>query len=146
MIAHMKYRKHVIYLLSALLTFSCKVENNLHVATEPVKNISGTWQIIGATENGADLTKWFDFTRFRITFTDSTYTMANPLPFMVKTNGKWAFNDPQYPFSLTLTQTDSSGVTAPLVFPVVGGVRNMVLTFSPGCPQNSYQYTFQMTQ
>lgn len=124
---------------------SCKVQNNLQVPTEPVKSINGSWAIIDASENGTDLMKFFNFTKFRIVFTDSSYTISNKLPFMVSQNGKWAFNDPQYPFALTLTPTDSTtGVTAPLVFPVVAGVRNMILTFSPGCPQNSYQYTLEM--
>jgi hypothetical protein len=122
--------------------FSCQVER-LQVPSEPFKKINGTWQIIDATLNGTDLTHAFDFSKFRITFTDSTYTIDSLLPFMVKTDGKWAFNDPKYPFSLTLTATDSAAVTAPLVFPVVAGVRNMIITFSPGCKLNSYQYTLQ---
>lgn len=127
-----------------LLTVACKVENNLKSPTEPVKSITGTWEIVDASENGTDLMKWFDFTKFRITFSDSTYTIDSLVPFMVKTNGKWALNDPQYPFSITLTPSDSSmGVQSSFGYPVVGGVRNMILTFSPGCPQNSYQYTLQ---
>jgi len=88
--------------------------------------------------------KWFDFSKFRITFTDSTYQIDSLLPFMVSKNGKWSFNDPQYPFALILTPTDSAAVTAPFVYPVVGGVRNMIITFSPGCPQNTYKYTLAM--
>jgi hypothetical protein len=124
--------------------FSCKVEH-LQVPGEPVKDISGTWSILGAARNGTDLTGGFDFTRFRITFTDSTYKIDSLLPFFVNaTTGKWAFNDPKYPFTLILTPTDSSAaVSCPLVFPVVGGMRNMILTFSPGCTANSYQYTLQ---
>jgi hypothetical protein len=138
----------LLLFFSLAFLWSCKVENNLHVSAEPIKSITGTWQIVAATENGADLTKMYDFSQFRISFTDSTYTITNLLPFMVNTTtGKWSFNDPQYPFTMTLTPTDSSSsVSSPLQYPVVGGVRNMILTFSPGCPQNSYEYTLQLAQ
>jgi hypothetical protein len=123
-------------------SLSCRVEH-LQSPSEPVKSINGTWQIIDATQNGTDLMSRFDFSKFRITFTDSTYAIDSLLPFMVNTAGKWAFNDPQYPFSITLTATDSAAVSSPLTFPVVGGVRNMILTFSPGCKANTYQYTLR---
>ncbi|TDW96321.1 DUF5004 domain-containing protein [Dinghuibacter silviterrae] len=129
--------------LLVMMAAACKVESNLKAPVEPVKKITGTWQIVDATENGTDLMQWFDFTKFRITFADSTYTLDSLLPFMVSANGKWKVDDPQYPFSITLTPTDSAAVVSPLSFPVVGGVRNMILTFSPGCNKNSYQYTLQ---
>ena len=137
--------KQIIYFFVFLMLaglLSCRVEH-LQSPAEPVKAINGTWQIIDASQNGTDLMSRFDFSKFRITFTDSSYAIDSLLPFMVKTNGKWAFNDPQYPFSITLTPTDSAAVTSPLTFPVVGGVRNMILTFSPGCKANTYQYTLR---
>jgi hypothetical protein len=137
-------KRLLIAALFITLVAACKVENNLRVTAEPVKKFTGSWQIVDATENGTDLVKFFDFTHFRITFSDSSYVIDSLLPFMVAHNGKWKVDDPQYPFSITLTPTDSTkGVSSPLTFPVVGGVRNMILTFSPGCNQNSYQYTLQ---
>lgn len=129
-------------LLMGGLLFSCKVEHTTP-PNEPLKNISGSWGIIHATRNGTDLTSSFDFTHFRIVFTDSTYAIDSLVPFIVTTNGKWAFDDPQYPFNLIFTPTDSPGTRTPFLFPVTGGVRNIILTFSPGCPSNSYQYTLQ---
>jgi hypothetical protein len=127
-----------------LLVAACKVESNLKVAPEPVKKFTGTWQIVDATENGTDLMNLFDFTKFRITFTDSAYLIDSLIPFMVSQNGKWTVDDPQYPFSITLTPADSAhGVLSSLSFPVVGGLRNMILTFSPGCAANTYKYTLQ---
>jgi hypothetical protein len=135
-----------ICLLLLLAPFiGCKPENKLST-TEPVKGINGTWKIVDATQNGTNLMSFFNFSDFRITFTDSSYALDSLLPFVVSKNGKWAFNDPQYPFAIIFTPTDSAGVTTPLQFPVVGGVRNLVLTFSPGCTQNSYQYTLQQAQ
>jgi hypothetical protein len=137
--------KRLIKINCALLLgilFSCKVEH-ASPPNEAVKNISGSWTITDATRNGTDLTSGFNFSQFRIVFSDSTYTIDSLVPFVVSHNGKWAFNDPQYPFSIIFTQTDSPSVSTPFLFPVVNGVRNIVLTFSPGCPSNTYQYTLQ---
>jgi Domain of unknown function (DUF5004) len=129
-------------LLLGCILFSCNVE---HVTppNEPIKNITGTWGIIDATRNGTDLTSSFDFSAFRIVFTDSTYTIDSLVPFIISHNGKWAFDNPQYPFDMIFTQTDSASISTPFQFPVTNGVRNIILTFSPGCPSNSYVYTLQ---
>jgi hypothetical protein len=130
-------------LLLGWFIFSCKVEH-LTPPNEPMKNIAGSWGIIHATRNGTDMTSGFDFSKFRIVFTDSTYAIDSLVPFLVSTGGKWVFDDPQYPFNLIFSPTDSSkSILAPFLFPVTGGVRNIILTFSPGCPSNSYQYTLQ---
>lgn len=137
--------KRLIKINCALLLgilFSCKVEH-VNPPNEAVKSISGSWTITDATRNGTDLTSGFNFSQFRIVFSDSTYTIDSLVPFVVSHNGKWAFNDPQYPFSIIFTQTDSPSVSTPFLFPVVNGVRNIILTFSPGCPSNTYQYTLQ---
>ena len=128
-------------LLLAAVLFACKPER-LAVPAEPVKDIQGSWQVIRATRNGTDLTSRFDFSKFRIHFTDSAYTLENPLPFIVSKNGRWAFDNPNYPFTLSFTLPDST-TQSPFQYPVVSGKRNIILTFSPGCSSNSYQYTLQ---
>ena len=137
-----RFIKTSCILFIGCLLFSCKTEH-LSPPNEPVKNIAGSWGIIHATRNGTDLTNSFDFSHFRIVFTDSSYTIDSLVPFVVNRGGKWVFDDPQYPYNLILTPTDSQSVKAPFLFPVTGGVRNIVLTFSPGCAGNSYQYTLQ---
>ena len=129
-------------LLCSLVLFACKPEHLL-IPSEPIKNIAGNWQITKATRNGTDLTTKFDFSHFRINFTDSSYTIDSLVPFIVSHNGRWSFDDPNYPFTLSFRATDSSAKTSPLLFPVVGGQRNIIITFSPGCSANSYQYTLQ---
>lgn len=112
---------------------------------EAVKEINGTWKIVQATRNGADITALMDFTQFRIQFnSDGTYTIQNYLPFVVQSNGTWNLDDPQYPFNLNLTESDS-GVTlaTPFNYPVVNGVRRIVMSFSPGCQNNIYTYLFE---
>lgn len=132
----------VLPILCSLVFFACKPEL-LIAPSEPAKDLSGSWQIIKATRNGTDLTLRFNFSQFRIRFTDSTYTIDSLVPFIVNRSGKWAFDDPTYPFTLSFQATDSSAKTSPLLFPVTGGQRNLIITFSPGCSANTYQYTLQ---
>lgn len=136
--------KYVYFLLTlcSLCLFACKPEMLL-TPSEPAKDLTGNWQIIKATRNGTDLTNRFNFSAFRIRFRDSTYTIDNPVPFIVNRNGKWAFDDPTYPFTLSFQAPDSNAKIAPLLFPVTGGQRNVVITFSAGCSLNTYQYTLQ---
>jgi hypothetical protein len=136
--------KKIFYLQLIILTvlMACKPER-LIAPSEPLKEISGNWQVIKATRNGTDLTTRFDFSQFRVRFTDSTYTLDSLLPFIVNKSGKWAFDDPNYPFYLSFTATDSAARKSSLLFPVTGGQRNIIITFSPGCTSNSYQYTLQ---
>jgi hypothetical protein len=135
-------RRIIKTLLLGCTLYSCKIEH-LNPPNEPLKNITGSWSIIHATRNGTDLTNGFDFSKFRIVFTDSTYAIDSLVPFIVTKGGKWVFDNPQYPYNLILTPKDSGSVMTPFLFPVTGGVRNIVLTFSPGCPSNAYQYTLQ---
>ncbi|MCW3094311.1 MAG: hypothetical protein JWP81_5380 [Ferruginibacter sp.] len=125
-----------------LVNFSCKKENTA-IPPEPVKTISGSWKIIKALRNGTDLTNRFDFSAFRINFSDSTYTIENLVPFIVSKNGKWNFDDPKYPFKISFTAQNSVEKGSTMLYPVVDGVRNIIISFSPGCTLNTYQYTLQ---
>jgi hypothetical protein len=121
---------------------SCKVEG-INPVNEPVKDISGSWQVIKATRNGADLTSLVDFSQFRVNFQAGNYTLVNNLPFIVSQNGTYSLNNPQYPFQIAFTAAGSTPVATSFNYPVVNGKRILTLTFSPGCPQNSYVYTLQ---
>ena len=138
----MKRVKYFLLLVFAISLFSCKTEK-LETPSEPVKDITGNWQVVQVTRNGTDLTRRFDFSNFRIKFSDTSYTLTNLIPFLVNKNGTWRFDDPQYPFRLSLIAKDSSAKVSSLLYPIVGGKRNMVLSISPGCTKNIYQYTLQ---
>jgi hypothetical protein len=125
-----------------LIGFSCKKENTI-IPPEPAKAINGSWKIIKAVRNGTDLTSRFDFTAFRINFSDSTYTVENMVPFIVSQNGKWSFDDPQYPFKISFVTQSGLNKSSDMLYPVVKGVRNIVISFSPGCTLNTYQYTLE---
>lgn len=125
-----------------ILMASCKAEKVLPV-NEAVKDISGSWQVVKATRNGTDLTSIIDFSQFRINFKDGGYTMLNKLPFLVNNDGKFSLDDPQYPFKITFTANGGQAVSTPFTYPVVNGKRQLSITFSPGCPNNSYVYVLQ---
>jgi hypothetical protein len=136
--------KKIVSAIGCLLLLgflSCKKEKMI-VQDEPVKDITGTWKIIKAMRNGTDLTDRFGFADFRIKFSDSSYTITNLVPFITSKDGTWRFDDPQYPFQITFTSAgDTKNST--VLYPVVNGVRNIVVSFSPGCSLNTYQYTLQ---
>lgn len=138
----------LLIVLSLLVWASCKTDK-INPIVEPVKDISGSWKVIKATRNGADIlgivdTNYINFNKFRITFSNGTYTLVNPLPFIVSQNGSYSLDNPQYPFKITFTQT-GSGSTTPVAtafsYPIVNGIRVLTLVFAPGCPQNIYSYS-----
>ncbi|RVU00985.1 DUF5004 domain-containing protein [Mucilaginibacter limnophilus] len=134
------------YLAMLCLMASCR-SSKLDLV-EPKKDISGEWAIVKITQNGVDITDYADFSNFRINFkSDNTYTLVGEYPFLTYAPGKWAFNDPQYPFSMTLTPSDTNlPVSSQLAFPIVGAGYQMGLSFALGCEgvnQNTYQYTFK---
>lgn len=122
---------------------SCKIEEIAPVAEAP-KNITGSWKIVKATRNGTDITNAFDFAQFRLKF-DSTenYTLINRLPFLVNANGKFKLDDPAYPFKLTMIPEGGSAVSTSFNYPTIAGIRQLSLTFTPGCELNSYIYTLE---
>jgi hypothetical protein len=128
-----------------LLTFSCKKENTA-IPEESVKGIEGSWKIVKALRNGTDLTSRFNFADFRIKFADSSYTIENLVPFIVSKNGRWSFDDPTYPFKMIFKAGADTAVTSNIQYPVVKGVRNIIISFSPGCTLNKYQYTLQKAE
>lgn len=131
-------------LLTGLLLFitSCKTEK-IAPNPEALKDIAGSWQVIKATRNGADIYSLVDFTQFKLVFDGTNYMLNNKLPFIVLQNGTYSLDDPQYPFQIAFTPAASKKVATAFTYPIVNGVRQLSITFSPGCPNNSYVYTFQ---
>jgi hypothetical protein len=138
----MKKLLAILGLLLLIIGFSCKKENT-DTPPEPAKKLTGSWKIVKALRNGTDLTARFNFADFRINFVDSAYTITNPVPFLVSKSGTWTFDDPLYPFKMSFKTGSAAAVTSTIQYPVLNGVRNIVITFSPGCQSNAYQYTLQ---
>jgi len=133
-------------LIISLIIGSCNLINNTEIIPdEEVKSVEGTWYIIQALRNEADITSKMDFTKFRLHFNDDfTYTMEEYVPFIVNENGTYSLDDPLYPFILTFVGEESqTPLETKLYYPVVDGVRQIHLTFSPGCFQNTYTYVLE---
>lgn len=112
---------------------------------EAVKDLSGVWKISNVTRNGVDITDNVDFTSFALHLeSDGTYRIENYLPFVVKADGTWATDDPQYPFMLSFHEQGEADTTSvELVYPNIDGQRNLLINLSPGCSSNTYVYTMK---
>jgi hypothetical protein len=139
-----KAKRFYLVLMIALIAAvsSCKTEK-IVPGSEAPKDIKGNWRVIKATRNGTDLTSIIDFSQFRINFTDKGYTLVNKLPFLVSKDGAFALDDPQYPFKITFTVTGDKPVSTAFTNPIVNGKRQLSITFSPGCTNNSYVYVLE---
>jgi hypothetical protein len=135
--------KQYMFLLALWLLSSCRVEEIAPVNEAP-KNISGSWKIIKATRNGTDITTAFDFSQFRLKFDSAdNYSLINRLPFLVNTAGKYKLDDPAYPFKLTMMPEGGTPIATSFNYPTIAGIRQLNLTFVPGCELNSYIYTLE---
>lgn len=134
----------LLFILLAACLSSCKMEEPAP-AKEAVKDISGNWRVVKATRNGTDITSIADFGQFRLEFSNGKYTLLNKVPFLVTQNGTYALDDPKYPFKITFTAGTAAPVSTAFNFPIVNGVRQLTLTFSPGCTSNTYVYVFEKT-
>lgn len=137
----------LLLFIGCFMAYSCDTfsDDESDTPTESNKEVDGTWKVIKASRNGTDITKFMDFSQFTLILKDdNTYTMQNYLPFLVKKDGTWNVDDPQYPFKLLFNETGSpTEVMAMLNYPVVNGKRQISLSFSPGCPSNIYTYVFE---
>ncbi len=109
------------------------------------KDLDGSWSISQVSRNGNDITSSMDFSAFRISFnSDKTYTIENYLPFLVRNNGTWSIDNPQYPTLLILQeQGEQQSNSSAFKYNIVNGERQMVLSFSPGCHSNVYTYVLE---
>jgi hypothetical protein len=137
-----RHSQLLLIMVAVLMATSCKTEKVLP-QKEALKDITGNWQVIKATRNGTDLTSIIDFSQFRLKFANGNYALENKLPFLVNQNGSFSLDDPQYPFKITFTATGGQPVSTVFTYPIVNGKRQLSLTFSPGCPNNSYVYVLQ---
>ena len=109
---------------------------------EGVKDLSGAWKIESVTRNNIDITGAVDFSQFTLhLLADGTYRIDNYLPFVVRQNGTWGIDDPQYPFNLSFKENgQAENMTVELKYPISNGERKLFITLSPGCSSNKYVY------
>ena len=142
MIRNLNIKRILLLLAAVSMAISCKTEKVLP-SQEALKTITGNWQVIKASRNGTDLDGLLDFSKFRIQFDGTNYKLVDKLPFIVNQNGTFSLDDPQYPFKITFTATGAQAVSTVFTYPIVNGKKQLTLTFSPGCPNNSYTYVLQ---
>ena len=113
--------------------------------SEPIKHVDGNWRLFTVSRNGIDITEYMDFSRFHIVLNkDNTYEIKNYLPFIVKGNGTWSVDDPQFPFHLIFREDGADKtVETEIGFLTVNGERQLTIKLSPGCHTNTYVYTFK---
>lgn len=113
--------------------------------SETIKHVDGNWRLFTVSRNGIDITKYMDFSRFHIVLNkDNTYEIENYLPFIVKGNGTWSVDDPQFPFHLIFREDGADEtVETEIGFLTVDGERQLTIKLSPGCHTNTYVYTFK---
>lgn len=113
--------------------------------SETIKHVDGNWRLFTVSRNGIDITKYMDFSRFHIVLNkDNTYEIKNYLPFIVKGNGTWSVDDPQFPFHLIFREDGADEtVETEIGFLTVDGGRQLTIKLSPGCHTNTYVYTFK---
>lgn len=145
----LKIKNSVLILLLTLIVYSCGIFDTDDLKTGKTEvnlDVSGNWQVISASRNGVDITTLLEFTRFKLNLNENgMFTIENYLPFVTKeTSGKWAIDDPVFPFRLSFYDSNGSNeIVATLNYPVVEGKRRIMLTFSPGCASNTYSYIFE---
>lgn len=138
-------RMGLLLLAGVLMAQGCRKDAGIRT-TEPVKDISGSWKLIALSRNGEDMTSRMDLSSFRIVFDkDSTYTLEGSMAFVVSQPGSYHLDDPQYPFFLYLQPQKNAADTRKIKFsyPVVEGKRQIEMTFSLGCSENTYVYQFE---
>jgi hypothetical protein len=148
----MKYKIiwEIFFLLVLFMLSACDEFNAIEaeVFEEPQKDLSGVWVLEKVTRNGIEITHLMDFSRFRLDLKeDGSYVIENYLPFVVKEDGQWRVDDPQYPFHLIFKEYgEESEVNVEIKYMVVGGKRSLSIQLSPGCFSNSYIYMFNRTE
>jgi len=132
----------------ALFAWACSdfKDSSSQNFTELDKTPIGTWKVSKATRNGEDITKFMNFSEFTLTIAeDGSYTLNDVLPFLVKRNGNWSLDNPQYPFLIYFRENASNeSIDIPFIYMPFEGKRKMTLSFTTegGCFRNVYSYTF----
>ena len=133
----------MIFLLGACDTFRDNTSDDSY--SEVSKQLDGTWQLKTVLRNGNDISNTMNFSQFHMVLNkDSSYILENYLPFVVSEGGgTWSVDDPYYPFLLTFRNEKGENAQVEISYPIVEGKRNIILTLSPGCYSNSYEYSFE---
>lgn len=132
--------------LFAILGISCeeKADLNPEGFAEHMMDIEGKWKIQSVTQNGRDVTAYFDFESFDL---DLNYENGAPSTFSISGSkvpftpsnlaGSWSFDDPVYPTEIHY----SDGTRVHIAEPLLSMGQRLVLSVPMGCGTNTYLYT-----
>lgn len=141
------FKKHYVWLGLVVIALLASCRANKLDLVEPQKDLTGKWKVIKVVQNSLDITSEVDLSKFVITFDKNTYTLTDPIPFMVSKNGTWSFNDPRYPFSVSFAaEGAASPASSELGYPIIEGKRGMIVSFNTGCEANTYKYTLKQVE
>jgi hypothetical protein len=147
---HSKIRLILLPLITLVAIMSCVMscDDETDPVQEAPKELDGSWKIVKVFRNEVDISTSLDLSNFRINFKDDgTYTIENYLPFIVRGDGTFSLDDPQYPFRITFREAATQeALSTDLTYPVVLGKRQIHLSFSPGCVNNQYEYVLEEAQ
>jgi len=115
---------------------------------EADKDLTGVWQLATVSRNGIDITEALGeatVSQFKLHMNSGgTYTLENRSPFPVRVDGTWEVDDPVHPMMITFKESGSIGSEekVEIKYPNIKGARQLLVTHSPGCPINKYEYKF----
>ena len=140
--------------LSLYLIMASSCQKEMINLVELPKDVNGSWKIVKLIRgnedmtSNEDLTSKIDLSNFKIIFnTDNTYTLQGQFPFIVSNAGTFSLDDPQYPFNISFQEQNSTTKTSlSFSYPIVGDQQQIILKLSPGCTNNTYEYTFEKVQ
>lgn len=154
----------LIALLALVLFSGCKEEElTLDAPYSKLEGINGSFRLNAVTQvdeltsstfNEMDLSSFFvRSTPMTISFDNSTMTYAvanaDSLPNYLGASGSWAFDDPEYPSSITLTTSMGESVNLALGQTIRPIESQLIFSVERGCNGGkaiSYRYTFDRAQ
>lgn len=133
-----------LYFLIIISVTAC-VKENTDILQEPIKDITGEWRIEMVTRNKVDITDFFNFQDFSLTFNDDgTYHIANEVPFIIDKDGSWEIDPKRYTMYMKFVQGENGEeFSSEFDYPIVQGRREIILKGSPGCMNNIYEYVLR---
>lgn len=139
-----------IFLLLCALVFACEDESVTipdGALQEHTVDLEGTWKVKQVLLNNQDITSIFDFEQIELHLEmdqlPTNFTIeTGSAPFPVIENGRWEFNDPSYPTSISF-DVDNTKRSVDFSSPPISGDNSFKISFSLGCPDNIYTYHFE---
>jgi hypothetical protein len=148
-----KYRIHgwqlSLLVLCGLFAASCEEDINVPEGAldEQMVDLRGVWKVKQALVNNIDISSAFAFDQITLTLqmdqAPSSFEInTGEAPFPVVSGGSWTYNDVSFPTAMQFNAAAASGSVAFAEAPISGD-STFKVSFSLGCQDNVYTYTFE---